>query len=324
MDKRDLRIVFMGTPDFAVASLRALVENGYCVAGVITAPDKPVGRHGSILHSSPVKEYALSKGLPVLQPQKLKDEIFLEELRALKADLQIVVAFRILPEVVWDMPRYGTFNLHGSLLPQYRGASPVNWAIIHGEKETGVTTFFLTNEIDTGRIIRQRRLSIAETDNAGIVHDKLMMMGAALVLETVDLLIAHEGRVATIPQEKLYSNLSELRPAPKLFQDTCRIKWQQPAKAIYDFIRGLAPYPAAWTVLETPDGIQSLKIYKAEIIAGTYTLPVGTILSDSRTFLDITTEDGCIRLLSIQLAGKKRLPVKDFLNGFKNLPERMI
>ena len=324
MDKRDLRIVFMGTPDFAVESLRALVENGYHVAGVVTAPDKSVGRHGSILRYSTVKEYALSKDLPVLQPDKLKDEAFLSALQALQADLQIVVAFRMLPEVVWDMPQYGTFNLHGSLLPQYRGAAPINWAIIHGEKETGVTTFFLTHEIDTGRIIRQRRSPIAKTDNAGIVHDKLMVLGAALVLETVDLLIAHKGRIETIPQEKLYRDLSELRPAPKLYLDTCRINWYQPAKTIYDFIRGLSPYPAAWTDLEMPDGTyQVLKIYESKIVTHTHTLPAGSILSDAKTFLDIITEDECIRLLSVQLAGKKRLNIKEFLNGFKALPERV-
>jgi len=325
MEKRDLRIVFMGTPDFAVESLRALVEKGYCVAGVVTTPDKPVGRHGNILRASPVKEYALSKGLPVLQPEKLKDETFLSALRALKADLQVVVAFRMLPEVVWDMPRYGTFNLHGSLLPQYRGAAPINWAIIHGEKETGVTTFFLTHEIDTGRIISQRRLPITETDNAGIVHDKLMVMGAALALETVDLLIAHEGCVETIPQEKLYHDLSELRPAPKLSNEMCRINWQQPAKAIYDFIRGLSPYPAAWTTFEMPDGTsQTLKIYESEIVSHTHSLQTGTVISDLKTSVDIAVADGYIRLISVQLSGKKRLHIKDFLNGIKNLPERII
>jgi methionyl-tRNA formyltransferase len=321
MNKNDLKIVFMGTPDFAVASLRTLVENDYRVVGVVTTPDKPVGRHGSILQHSPVKEYALSKGLRILQPEKLKDETFLAELRALQADLQIVVAFRILPEVVWDMPRYGTFNLHGSLLPQYRGAAPINWAVIHGEKETGVTTFFLTHGVDTGRIIRQRQIAIAETDNAGSVHDRLMVVGVELVLETVNLIIAHEGRIETIPQENLYVEPSELRPAPKLFKDTCRINWQQPAKVIYNFIRGLSPYPTAWTELEMPDGTcQSLKIYEATIVPKPHNLKAGTILTDLKTFLDITVEDDCIRLLSIQLSGKKRLTVKEFLNGIKSLP----
>jgi methionyl-tRNA formyltransferase len=324
MDKNDLKIVFMGTPEFAVESLRVLVENDYQVVGVVTTPDKPVGRHGSMLCASPVKEYALSKGLPVLQPEKLKDEVFLSELRALQADLQIVVAFRILPEVVWDMPRFGTFNLHASLLPQYRGAAPINWAIIHGEKETGVTTFFLTHGVDTGRIIRQHKIPIAETDNAGIIHDKLMVSGAQLVLETVDLLIQHEGLVETIPQENLIRYDSELRPAPKLFKDNCRINWQQPAKSVYDFIRGLSPYPAAWTEIELPDGtIQSLKIYETELVPKTHNLPVGIIVSDLKYYLNIAVKDGFIRLLSMQLAGKKRLYTKDFLNGIKTLPEKV-
>jgi methionyl-tRNA formyltransferase len=320
-----MRIVFMGTPDFAVASLRALVEHDFRVVGVVTTPDKPVGRHGSVLQGSPVKEYALSKGLPVLQPEKLKDEAFLKELRALQADLQIVVAFRILPEVVWDMPLYGTFNLHGSLLPQYRGAAPINWAVIHGEKETGVTTFFLTHGVDTGRIIRQQRIAIAETDNAGIVHDKLMVVGAELVIETVRLIMEHEGHIETIPQENLCCDQSDLRPAPKLFKDTCCINRQQPAKAIYDFIRGLSPYPAAWTELEMPDGTsQTLKIYETTIVPKTSPLPAGTIITDYKTYIDIAADDNhCVRLLSVQLAGRKRLNIKEFLQGVKSLPENI-
>ena len=320
----DLRIVFMGTPDFAVESLRTLVENDYRVVGVVTTPDKPVGRHGSVLQGSPVKVYALSKGLPVLQPEKLKDEAFLAELQALQADLQIVVAFRILPEVVWDMPRYGTFNLHGSLLPQYRGAAPINWAVINGEKETGVTTFFLTHGVDTGRIIGKKRIAIAETDNAGIVHDKLMALGSELVIETVRLIMEHEGHIDTISQETLFHDQTELRPAPKLFKDTCRINWRQPAKAVYNFIRGLSPYPAAWTELEMSDGIsQTLKINETEVVSKTHTLPAGTINTDLKTYIDIAVEDGYIRLLSVQLAGKKRLNVKEFLNGVKKLPDKI-
>jgi len=325
MKKHDLRIIFMGTPGFAVESLRVLVENGYRVVGVVTTPDKPVGRHGSILQSSPVKEYALSKGLPVLQPEKLKDETFLDELRTLQADLQIVVAFRILPEVVWDMPRFGTFNLHGSLLPQYRGAAPINWAVINGEKETGVTTFFLTHGVDTGRIIRQQPIAIAETDTAGIVHDKLMTVGAALVLETVNLIIDHKGRIETIPQENLFREPSELRPAPKIFNDTCRINWHQPAKIIYDFIRGLSPYPAAWTELAMPGGtLQSLKIYDTTIVPKTHPVPSGTLITDYKTHLDIAAEDDNIRLLSIQLSGKKRLNIKEFLQGIQNIELRVM
>ena len=318
MKKEDLRIVYMGTPDFAVESLRALVEGGYNIVGVITMPDKPMGRHGSVLQASPVKQYAVSQGLPVLQPGKLKDEAFLAELRALQADLQIVVAFRMLPEVVWNMPRLGTFNLHASLLPQYRGAAPINWSVINGDTETGVTTFFLTHEIDTGKIIRQKRLPIADTDDVGTVHDALMTMGAGLVLETVDLIL--EGDVDAIPQEAFYKDISELRPAPKIFKDTCRIDWQQPVKKIYDFIRGLSPYPAAWTEIVSPEGVRTaLKIYQTEKRLETHQLPVGTICTDKKTYIDIAVEDGYLRLLSLQLAGKKRLSIADFLNGFKQI-----
>ena len=318
MEKKELRIVYMGTPNFAVESLRALVEGGYNVVGVITMPDKPVGRHGSVLQASPVKEYALSQNLPVLQPEKLKDETFLDELRALKADLQIVVAFRMLPEVVWDMPRFGTFNLHASLLPQYRGAAPINWAVINGDTETGVTTFFLTHEIDTGKIIRQKHLPIADTDNVGTVHDALMAIGAGLVTETVDLLLA--GKVDAIPQEEFIKDVTELRPAPKIFKDTCRIDWNQPSKRIYDFIRGLSPYPAAWTELVASDGSrQALKVYQAEKRPASHNQAIGVILTDAKSYIDIAVEDGYIRLLDLQLAGKKRMGVKDFLNGNRQI-----
>ena len=310
--------MYMGTPDFAVESLRALVEGGYNVVGVITMPDKPVGRHGSVLQASPVKEYALSQNLPVLQPEKLKDEAFLDALRALKADLQIVVAFRMLPEVVWDMPRFGTFNLHASLLPQYRGAAPINWAVINGDTETGVTTFFLTHEIDTGKIIRQKHLPIADTDDVGVVHDALMAIGAGLVTETVDLLL--EGKVDAVPQEEFFKDAAELRPAPKIFKDTCRINWNQPLKKIYDFIRGLSPYPAAWTELVAPDGSRmALKVYKTEKHPASHDLVIGTIHTDAKSYIDVAVEDGYIRLLAVQLAGKKRMEVKDFLNGFKQI-----
>ncbi len=320
MKKEDLRIVYMGTPDFAVESLRALVEGGYNIVGVVTMPDKPVGRHGSVLQASPVKQYALSQGLPVLQPEKLKDETFLSGLRALNADLQIVVAFRMLPEAVWNMPRLGTFNLHASLLPQYRGAAPINWAVINGDTETGATTFFLTHEIDTGKIIRQKHLPIAETDDVEKVHDALMVMGAGLVLETVDLLL--EGKADAIPQEEFYKDPSELRPAPKIFKDTCRINWNQPVKRIYDFIRGLSPYPAAWTELVSPEGIRSvLKIYQSEKHIVAHDKPVGSILTDKKSYIDVAVEDGFLRLLSVQLAGKKRLAVTEFLNGFKQIGE---
>lgn len=318
MKKEDLRIVYMGTPDFAVESLRALVEGGYRVVGVVTMPDKPVGRHGSVLQPSPVKQYAQSVGLPVLQPQKLKDESFLSELRALQADLQIVVAFRMLPEVVWNMPRFGTFNLHASLLPQYRGAAPINWAVINGDTQTGVTTFFLTHEIDTGRIIRQKQLPIADTDDVGQVHDALMRLGSGLVTETVDLILA--GSLDAVPQEAFYKDPSELRPAPKIFKETCRIDWSQPVKKVYDFIRGLSPYPAAWTELVAADGSrQMVKIYQAEKRMAAHSLSAGTICTDRKSYLEIALPDGYLRLLSLQLAGKKRVGAKDFLNGYKQI-----
>ena len=318
MTKSDLRIVFMGTPDFAVESLRVLVEGGYNIVGVVTMPDKPMGRHGSILQPSAVKQYAVSQGLPVLQPEKLKDEAFVGELRSLNADLQIVVAFRMLPEIVWDMPRFGTFNLHASLLPQYRGAAPINWAIINGEKETGVTTFFLTHEIDTGRIICREWLPIAETDDAETVHDALMATGARLVTETVDLLIANAGNIETIPQEDFYNSPDNLRQAPKLFKETCRIDWQRSAADVYNFIRGLSPYPTAWTELVSRDGISTqLKIFQSEKVDEAHSLAPGTIRTIGKNILDISVNDGFIRVLSLQLSGKKRMSVKDFLNGTK-------
>lgn len=308
------RIVFMGTPDFAVASLKALVEGGYNVVGVITMPDKPVGRHHNVLQASPVKEYAVSQGIPVLQPEKLKAPEFLEALKALNADLQIVVAFRMLPEVVWDMPPMGTFNLHASLLPQYRGAAPINWAIINGEKETGITTFFLTHEIDTGEIIDREKTEIEDTDNAGTVHDKLMKLGARLVVKTVEDI--RHNQVKPIPQEKLYLSESVLRPAPKLFKDTCEINWNQPTQQVYDFIRGLSPYPAAWTNLQAPSGeLLSMKIYETKKIQLPHTLLPGTIVSDGKTQLDVATADGFLRLKQIQQAGKKRMNTEDFLRG---------
>lgn len=322
MKKEDIRIVFMGTPEFAVESLCRLVEGGYQVVGVVTMPDKPVGRHGSVLQASAVKEYALSHQLPVLQPEKLKDEQFLADLKALKADLQVVVAFRMLPEVVWNMPRFGTFNLHASLLPQYRGAAPINWAIINGEKETGVTTFFLTHEIDTGRIILQRKLAIAEADDAETVHDALMHMGGDLVVATVDLLLEKDGEVNAIPQETRYQEAGELRPAPKLFKENCRIRWDQPVKCIYNFIRGLSPYPSAWCELVAGDGSrQMLKVFdtKKQVVVHSY--PVGCIQSDGRSYIDVVVPDGYLRILSLQVAGKKRLCTKEFLNGFKNISD---
>lgn len=317
MQKEDLRIVYMGTPDFAVESLRQLVEGGYNVVGVITMPDKPMGRHGSVLQPSPVKQYALEKGLRVLQPVNLKDEAFVEELRSLKADLQIVVAFRMLPEVVWNMPAMGTFNLHASLLPQYRGAAPINWAIINGDTETGITTFFLKHEIDTGEVIQQVRIPIADADNVEVIHDKLMNLGGRLVTETVDAILA--GTVKPVPQEELLKlSDEELRPAPKIFKDTCRIDWSKGVKAVYDFVRGLSPYPAAWTELVNADGTsQVLKIFQTEKNFFSHEEKIGAVSTDGKTYLRVALADGYLNILSLQLAGKKRMPVADFLRGYK-------
>ena len=318
MDKKDLRIVYMGTPEFAVESLRCLVEGGYNVVGVITMPDKPAGR-GHKLQYSAVKQYALEHDLPLLQPEKLKDEAFLEALRAWKADLQIVVAFRMLPEVVWNMPRLGTFNLHASLLPQYRGAAPINWAVINGDTETGVTTFFLKHEIDTGEIIRQVRVPIADTDDVGTVHDRLMTLGGRVVTETVDDILA--GTVKSIPQEQL-ATTGELRPAPKIFKDTCRIDWNQPVKRIYDFVRGLSPYPAAWTELVQPDGsVLVLKIFQTEKIIKAHNLQPGTLETDGKNYLRVAAADGFVGICSLQLPGKKRLNTDELLRGFRLNPE---
>lgn len=315
LTKESLRIVYMGTPDFAVESLRCLVEGGYNVVGVVTGPDKPVGRHGSVLQPTPVKQYAVEKGLCVLQPERLKDEAFIEELRSLQADLQIVVAFRMLPEVVWAMPRLGTFNLHASLLPQYRGAAPINWAVINGDKETGVTTFFLKHEIDTGAVIRQVRVPISDTDCVGDVHDRLMLLGGGVVCDTVDAII--DGTAEATPQEQMITE--ELRPAPKIFKDTCRIEWARPAKKVYDFVRGLSPYPAAWTMLVAPDGTEMVvKVYGASLVEGHRAdVEWGTIKTDGKNYLHVATSEGMLALHTLQLAGKKRMGVEDFLRGFR-------
>jgi methionyl-tRNA formyltransferase len=310
MDKQSIRIIYMGTPDFAVESLRALVEGGYNVVAVVTMPDKPAGR-GHQLQYSAVKQYALSVGLPILQPERLKDESFLQELRSYNADLQIVVAFRMLPEVVWDMPRLGTFNLHASLLPQYRGAAPINWAVMNGEKETGATTFMLQHEIDTGNIILQERISIADDENVGSVHDRLMTMGAGLVTRTVDLIIDSETNsqpVPTIPQDESL----QLKAAPKIFKDTCAIDFSRSAEQVYNHIRGLSPYPAAW-ISEMPSShplsqvLKGAKVYKAAI----------TQLAEQKGHIIIPCAQGYIDLLELQLPGKKRMDASALLNGIK-------
>lgn len=312
MEKKDLKIVYMGTPDFAVESLKRLVEGGYNVVGVVTMPDKPAGR-GRKVKPSPVKEYAEAAGLHIMQPERLKDEAFIEELRSLGADLQIVVAFRMLPEVVWNMPPMGTFNLHASLLPQYRGAAPINWSIINGDKETGVTTFFLKHEIDTGEIIDRVAVPIEETDDAGIIHDRLMMLGGDLVIKTVDSIIA--GGVHTQPQEELCEG-EELRPAPKIFKDTCHIDWNRPVADIYNLIRGLAPYPCAWSdfVIEGKDPV-GVKFYETSKVMEHHEMPAGSVSTDGKTYLRIAAADGWVEVKSLQLAGKKRMTIEEVLRG---------
>lgn len=313
MTKEELRIIYMGTPDFAVEPLKLLVAGGYNIVGVVTMPDKPVGRHQTNLTASPVKQYAISQGLKVLQPEKLKNPEFLEELKSLKADLQIVVAFRMLPEAVWAMPRLGTFNLHAALLPQYRGAAPINWAIINGDTQTGITTFFLDQEIDTGNVIQRVPVPILDTDNAEDVHDKLMVLGANLVIETVDNILA--DNIKPISQSELVTD-EPLRPAPKIFKETCRINWSKGVKSTYDFIRGLSPYPAAWTEMEYANRRNVLKIYAAEKEFCEPEYPTGTLTTNGRNELKVALSDGYLHLKTLQLAGKKRMEVTDFLRGF--------
>ena len=303
----------MGTPEFAVASLDALVGGGYNVVGVVTMPDKPAGR-GYKMQFSAVKEYALAHNLPLLQPEKLKNEEFLDALRALHADLQIVVAFRMLPEVVWTMPPLGTFNLHGSLLPQYRGAAPINWAIINGEQETGVTTFFLQQEIDTGDLILQKRTPITDGDNAGTIHDRLMSIGAAAVVETVDCIIA--GTAPKTPQPQGVT----LKSAPKIFKETCRIDWTQSCHQIFNFVRGLSPYPAAWSVLHTDDKTIDIKLFEVTREPAAHTLQAGQVVCDGKNYLKVAVADGFVKIESLQPAGKKRMSAADWLRGQHGAP----
>ena len=318
MHPKEIRIVFMGTPDFAVESLKALVENEYHVVGVITAPDKPAGR-GRQLSESAVKQYAVQQNLKVLQPEKLKNPEFISELESLKADLQIVVAFRMLPEVVWNMPPLGTFNLHGSLLPQYRGAAPLNWAVINGETETGVTTFLLSHEIDTGKIIFKEKIVIQENDTVGDIHDQLMVIGANLVVRTVDALA--EGKVQAVDQDELIENQSSIKHAPKIFKDDCRIDWTKDTESVRNLIRGLSPYPTAWTEFEHPDKgeILTAKIFAA--IRDNSSLPAapGTLQTDGRKFIRIACPDGWLSVTDIQLSGKKRMKTEELLRGFQDL-----
>jgi methionyl-tRNA formyltransferase len=322
MTKNELRIIFMGTPEFAVETLRALVENNYNVVAVVTQPDKPVGRHQTEMQPSEVKKYALEQGLPVLQPEKMKDPAFVEQLRSYKANLQVVVAFRMLPEVVWAMPEYGTFNVHAALLPQYRGAAPINWAVINGETETGVTTFFLDHDIDTGRIILKKHFPIPDDADVEYVYDGLMHLGAKICLETLDAIIATDGHPKTMSQEEL--SISEaLKPAPKIFKETCEVNWKQPAKKVYDFVRGLSPYPGAWTTLVSPDGKETvLKLFKATKTTLPATEP-GRISADKR-HLYISCEDALLQIDELQLAGKKRMDATSFINGMKDIEKYFV
>lgn len=317
MNAKDLRIVFMGTPEFAVPSLRALVEGGYRVVAVVTAPDKPAGR-GQKLHRSEVKIAAEELGLPVLQPEKLRDPAFVEAMRELRPDLGIVIAFRMLPEIIWAMPRLGTFNLHASLLPQYRGAAPINWAVINGETCTGVTTFLLNHEIDKGAILEQAEVAIEPEDNVGTLYEKLMLRGTSLVTETVERIAA--GDIRGIEQQHI--DEATLRPAPKIFKEDCRIDWSHEGVRIVNFIRGLSPYPAAWASLRKADGEPSTaKIFSATFEPAEHGLPCGTVRSDGRTCIRVACADGWIALGELQIAGKKRLSVRELLLGLRDIGE---
>ena len=310
----------MGTPEFAVETLRALVEGGYNVVAVVTQPDKPVGRHQDTLQPSAVKQYAVEQGLPVLQPVKMKDPAFVEELKSYHADLQVVVAFRMLPEVVWAMPRFGTFNVHAALLPQYRGAAPINWAVINGEKQTGVTTFFLDHDIDTGRIIMQEPFEIKDEYNVEDVYNGLMRLGAGIALKTIDKIIEGDGHVDSLPQEDMIPVGQELHNAPKIFKETCLIDWNATAKRVHDFVRGLSPYPGAWTNMTGQDGKTTvLKVFKTTLTS----IPcngrdAGTIMVFNGKLL-VATANCWLQLDEIQLSGKKRMDAKAFLNGVRDI-----
>ena len=315
MNSKQLRIVFMGTPEFAATSLRKLVEEGYNIVAVVTTPDKPAGR-GQKLHKSDVKVMAEELGLPILQPEKLRDEEFLASLRALEPDLGVVIAFRMLPEVVWAMPKLGTFNLHASLLPEYRGAAPINWAIINGDTRTGVTTFLLNHEIDKGAIIEQREVDILAEDNIGTLYDKLMYVGAELVTLTVDKLAS--GDYTTT--EQMHIDENTLRPAPKIFKDDCRIDWTKSAESIHNHVRGLSPYPAAWTPLFKDDTeCGSIKIFTTHFELSNTNATPGTIRTDGKSYIAVACADGWLYLDDVQLAGKKRLATKDLLLGWRDV-----
>ena len=309
MTTKDLRIVFMGTPEFAVACLNSIIENGYNVVGVITAPDKPAGR-GRKLNESAIKKYAVSNNLKVLQPHNLKDEQFLEDLHALNADLQIVVAFRMLPKVVWQLPKFGTFNLHASLLPQYRGAAPIHWAIINGETVTGLTTFFIDEKIDTGQMILQESMTIDPDETVGELHDRMMEVGSNLILKTIEQIVTDSVNLT------IQSHSEELKTAYKLDRENTRIDWSQDIDSIYNKIRGLNPFPTAWTDIQNGDEILTAKIYAVKKELESHDLSNGTIVTDKNE-MKIAVENGFIHILEIQLPGKRKMDVKSLLNGFE-------
>ena len=318
MKKEDLRIIFMGTPEFAVETLSSLVDNGYNVVAVVTQPDKPVGRHGSVLCPSEVKQYAVEHNIPVLQPVKMKDPEFIETLKSYNADLQVVVAFRMLPEIVWAMPRFGTFNVHAALLPQYRGAAPINWAVINGETRTGVTTFFLDHDIDTGRIIMQEPFDIKDDYNVEDVYNGLMHLGAGICLKTIEKILEGDGNVESMPQEDMIPVGAVLHDAPKIFKETCRIDWNKPCKEVYDFIRGLSPYPGAWTEMTDEEGKTCvLKIYEAEKTDAASSANIGDTVVEKHNFA-VCTADKMLRLKAVQQQGKKRMSADDFANGLRS------
>ena len=317
MSGKDLRIVFMGTPEFAVASLKRLVEEGYNIVAVVTTPDKPAGR-GQRMHESDVKVAARELGLPILQPEKLRDPEFVQAMQELRPDLGIVIAFRMLPEVIWAMPRYGTFNLHASLLPQYRGAAPINWAIINGEKETGITTFLLNHEIDKGAIIGQRKMPILAEDNIGTMYDKLMTEGCDLVVETVEKIATQDFT----PIEQMHIDEATLKPAPKIFKEDCKIDWSWEGERIVNFVRGLSPYPAAWTPMYlNGEEKGSSKIFEVRFSPDKGNGNVGEIISDGKEQIAVVCSDGLIEIRSMQMAGKKRMSNKDLLLGFRNIED---
>ena len=317
MTGKDLRIVFMGTPEFAVASLRRLVEEGYNVVAVVTTPDKPAGR-GQKLHESDVKVAAKELGLPILQPERLRDEAFVEAMRELQPDLGIVIAFRMLPVIIWAMPKYGTFNLHASLLPQYRGAAPINWAVINGEQKTGITTFLLNHEIDKGAIIGQMEMPIGEDDTVGTMYDKLMVSGCDLVVDTVERIAAGDYTAT----EQMHIDESTLKPAPKIFKEDCRIDWSWDGRRIVNFVRGLSPYPAAWTPMFIDGKEQgSAKIFRATFAAAQHSQSAGAVYSDGKGGLKVACADGWVEIHELQVAGKRRMATRDLLLGLRNIED---